>query len=144
MQHTFMASAVKILTKYEFNDVINNILEAQEYYSKKNYQETISNSLLALDNTMKYICISKKWIVSLNSGTKLINIICNSKLIPGYMQTQYTSLSNILKINISSLKKSKPLKPSSDIPEYFAVFALQSTIASIIFLMNAFEDSNKY
>ena len=30
------------------------------------------------------------------------------------------------------------------IPEYFAAFALQSTITNIIFLMNAFEDSNKY
>ncbi|WP_196600016.1 DUF7014 domain-containing protein [Pectinatus frisingensis] len=144
LQYNFMATAIKILTKYEFTDVVNNLLKAQEDYCDKNYQKTISNSLLAINNTMRYICVSKKWIVTLNSGTKLINVICNSKLIPGYLQTQYTSLSNILKIDITSLRRNKELKSSSEIPEYFAMFALQSTIINIIFLMNAFEDSNKY
>ena len=144
LQYTFMATAIKILTKHKFNDVITSLLKAQEDYYGKNYQKTISNSLLAINDTMRYICVSKKWIVSLNSSKRLINIICNSKLIPGYLQTQYTSLSNILKIDLTSLRKNGELKPSSDIPEYFAAFALQSTITNIIFLMNAFEDSNKY
>ena len=41
LQYTFMATAIKILTKHKFNDVITSLLKAQEDYYGKNYQKTI-------------------------------------------------------------------------------------------------------
>ena len=142
-QFTFLAVAVRLLDKHKFSIALNTLIKAQDFYSIEDYQKSLTNALLAIDNTMQSICMNKKWINTVGSRSKLINIICNSKLIPGYLQNQYTSLVNILRIDPLSLRHKDHYKTSDDIPEYFTAFALQSTIASIIFLIRAYEDTEK-
>ncbi|TCS78154.1 STM4504/CBY_0614 family protein [Pectinatus cerevisiiphilus] len=145
-QYVFIKPAIKILDDYDFHDALIEMIRAHEYYRNGEYQKSITELLKVLDSTMKSICICKNWIVNSNTSARLINIICNNKLIPGYLQVQYTSLNNILKMDFSTMKTKakRQINQSVGIPEYFTAYALQLTAANVIFLVKAFEDSESH
>ncbi len=93
---------------------------------------------------MKIICKAKDWIVSSTDGAaKLINTILDNGLIQGSFQQQLTSLRTLLESGTPTVRNRNSGHGQGTvqvvIPDYLALYGLNTAAANIVLLVSAFE-----
>lgn len=119
-------------------------LKAHEHYRHKRYKECLVESLKSLESLMKGICKQHSWeFKESDPAKKLINICLEKKLVPEYLQNQFSSLRIVLESGVPTIRnKEGGHGQGADIttvPEHFASYTLHLTASNLLFLMQCNE-----
>ena len=91
---------------------------------------------------MKAICDKQKWSYGPgDTAQKLIDICLSNGLVPGYLQSQFTSLRNLLESGVPTVRNKLgghgQGTSSIQVPESIAMYALHLAASNIVFLAKA-------
>ena len=138
--------ALHLLRASHFAGAEKEFRKAHKHYRKKEFEDAISESLKALESTLKVICKRKKWLFDEEKDTakKLIQIVFSHGLIPKYLQSQFTSLQSLLESGVPTMRNRDSGHGRGTtrrrIPSCLAAFALHLTASAIVFLAEAAEE----
>ncbi len=116
--------------------------KAHKHYREQEFEGTISESLKALESTLKVICTRKGWSFSeRDTASKLIQIVFDHELIPNYLQSQFNGLRTILEGGVPTIRNrdgghgtgATPRR----VPAHLAAYVLHQTASAIVFLTEA-------
>ena len=135
--------ALQILQAPHFSGAEKEFLEAHKHYREHEFEDAISDSLKALESTLKVICQRQGWPFDEKRATAstLIQIIFDNDLIPPYLQSQFNSLQSILESGVPTIRNRDGGHGSGatprDVPAHLAAYALHLTASAIVFLAEA-------
>ena len=138
-------SALHLLQAPHFAGAEKEFLKAHKRYREQEFEDTISESLKALESTLKVICKLKGWSFSEeDTASKLIDIVFNHGLIPKYLQCQFNSLQSLLVSGVPTMRNrdsghGRGTAPRK-VPANLAAYALHLTASAIVFLAEAAGD----
>ena len=137
--------ALRLLKASHFAGAEKEFHTAHEHYRHQRFQESINESLKALESTMKVICKRKRW--SFREGdtaSKLIQIVFDRGLIPNYLQSQFNGLRTILEGGVPTIRNRDGGHGTGatprQVPSHLAAYALHLTASAIVFLAEAAGD----
>ena len=94
--------ALHLLKAAHFAGAEKEFHTAHKHYRHQRFQESINESLKALESTLKVICTRKEWSFSeRDTASKLIQIVFGHGLIPNYLQSQFNGLRTILEGSVA-------------------------------------------
>ena len=137
--------ALHLLQAPHFAGVEKEFRKAHKRYREQEFEDTISESLKALESTLKVICKRKEWSFSEgDTASKLIQIVLNHGLIPKYLQNQFDSLRSLLVSGVPTMRNrdsghGRGATPRQ-IPAHLAAYSLHLTASAIVFLAEAAGD----
>lgn len=137
--------ALHLLQAPHFAGAKEEFLKAHTRYREQEFEDTISESLKALESTLKVICKRKGWPFSEeDTARKLIQIVFNHGLIPKYLQSQFSSLQSLLVSGVPTMRNrdsghGRGTTPRQ-VPAHLAGYALHTTASAIVFLAEAAGD----
>ena len=116
--------------------------KAHEHYRHQRFQESINESLKALESTLKVICKRKRWSFSERDvASKLIQIVFDRGLIPNYLESQFNGLRTILEGGVPAIRNRDSGHGTGttprQVPAHLAAYALHQTASAIVFLAEA-------
>jgi len=117
----------------------NEFLSAHEHYRHKRYKECLNDCLKSFESLMKAIHEKHSWPYNQNdTAKKLINSCLTNKLIPEYLQNQFTSVRILLESGIPTVRNKEGGHGQgaevSTVPEYLASYTLNLTATNLLFL----------
>ncbi len=130
-----------LLNSTTFKNANDEFLSAHEHFRFKRNKECLVDCLKTMETTMKIICNENGWTYSQNDTAKnLIDICLKNKLIPDYLQTQFSTIRAVLESGIPTLRNKlgghgqgiQTIK----VPEYFANYMLHLTATTVHFLIS--------
>lgn len=133
---------LQFLAEKAYQGANDEFLKAHEHYRHRRYPECLNECLKSFESTMKVICTKRKWPYTQDDTAKrLLGICFDNSLIPSFLQAQFTALRSILESGVPTARNKlsghgQGTTPT-DIPEYFAQYALNMTAANILFLIKA-------
>ena len=137
--------ALALLTAEGFIGASEEFLKAHEHYRKKEYSSSMQEALKAFESTLKTICTKKKWRSdpARDTASRLLEIVFTNKLIPDFLQTEFTALKATLESGLPTTRNKlaghgQGEKPRP-VPDYFAAYALHLTAANILLLVRAYQ-----
>jgi hypothetical protein len=138
--------ALALLTNPAFQGANEEYLKAHEHYRHGRYPECLVDCLKAFESTMKIICGRKRWKHNhTDTASKLIEVCLSNGLVPTFTQQQLTSLRTLLESGVPTLRNKQAGHGQGtqrhDVPSHLARFALHSTAAVIVLLIEAHQDS---
>lgn len=135
---------LNLLADLEFSGANDEFLKAHEHYRHARYQECLIECLKAFESVMKIICNQKGWKSKSGANAtarELVSTCLQNKLIPDYLQTQFSSLENLLVSGVPTLRNKNGGHGQGDsdvsVPNYFAQYSLHMTASTILFLIEA-------
>ncbi len=136
--------ALRLLSSQDFSGAEQEFLIAHEHYRKQKYKEAITNALKAFESTMKTICSKCGWTYDPNACAKdLIKVVFDNKLLPEYLNTQFSTLKSILESGIPTVRNKTSGHGQGEqptvVPEYLTAYVLHLTASNIVFLMEAYK-----
>ena len=140
------AEAVKptlaVLHDKRFAGAEKEFLSAHEHYRSGKSEEAITDSLKALESTMKSICAKRKWTYKETDTAKsLLDVCFREELIPSYLQSEFTSLRSVLESGVPTVRNKQGGHGSGPVPRsvppHLVSYVLHLTAASILFLVEA-------
>ena len=97
--------ALHLLNGPQFAGAEKEFLKAHKHYREQEFEDTISESLKALESTLKVICKQKGWsFIERDTASKLIQIVFDNGLIPTYLQSQFNSLRSLLVSGVPTMR----------------------------------------
>lgn len=119
----------------------DEFLSAYEHYRHKRYKECLNDCLKSFESLMKAIHDKNGWQYKpADTSKKLINSCLENKLVPEYLQNQFSSIRNLLESGIPTVRnKEGGHGQGSDItkvPEHLASYTLHLTATNLLFLAN--------
>jgi len=119
-------------------------LKAHEHYRHKRYKECLVESLKSLESLMKGICKQHSWdFKESDPAKKLINICLYQKLVPEYLQNQFSSLRVVLESGVPTIRNKEGGHGQgadvTTVPKHFASYTLHLTASNLLFLMQCNE-----
>lgn len=119
--------------------VNDEFLSAHEHYRHQNYKECLNDCLKAFESMMKSIHVKRGWDFNQNdTAKKLINGCLTNKLIPEYMQNEFSSLRSLLESGIPTIRNKEGGHGQghevTTVPEHLASYALHLTASNLLFL----------
>jgi len=119
-------------------------LKAHENYRHKRYKECLVECLKAIESLMKGICKQHSWeFKESDPAKKLINVCLEKKLVPEYLQNQFSSLRILLESGVPTIRNKEGGHGQgaevSTVPEHFASYTLHLTASNLLFLMQCNE-----
>ena len=137
--------ALRLLQAAHFAGAEQEFHKAHQHYRDQEYEDTISESLKALESTLKVICGQKGWAVSeRDTASDLIRIVLDQELIPRYLQSQFNGLRTILEGGVPTIRNRNSGHGAGatprQVPAYLAAYALHMTASAIVFLAGASGD----
>ena len=123
----------------------DEFLSAHDHYRHKRYKESLNDCLKSFESLMKAIHEKHSWPYSQNdSAKKLINSCLSNKLVPEYLQNQFSSVRILLESGIPTVRNKKGGHGQgaevSNVPEYLASYTLHLTATNLLFLANCEEE----
>ena len=118
----------------------DEFLSAHEHYRHKRYKECINDCLKSFESLMKAILKKNSWPYEpSDTSKKLINRCLHNKLVPGYLQTQFSSvLELLLASGVPTIRNKEGSHGQgievSTVPEHLASYALHLTATNLSFL----------
>ncbi len=133
------------LSAQEFAGVNQEFLKAHEHYRHGRYKECLNECLKAFESTMKAICQKQGWQYNKNDTAKrLIDICFKNKLIPDFLQSQFSALRALLESGIPTVRSKLGAHGQGAqkviVPKYFAGYILHLTATTILFLIEAHKE----
>ena len=134
--------ALHLLKASHFAGAEQEFHKAHEHYRHQRFQESINESLKALESTLKVICKRKGWSFSERDvASKLIQIVFDRGLIPNYLQSQFNGLRTILEGGVPTIRNRDSGHGTGttprQVPAHLAAYALHLTASAIVFLAGA-------
>ena len=131
---------LNLLLDIKFKGANEEYLKAHEHYRHGRNKECLSECLKAFESTMKIICGEKGWSYNQSDTSKrLINICLQNNLIPSFIQTQFSSVENLLQSGIPTIRNRLSGHGQGQIPQSvddeMTRYALNLTGTNIIFLI---------
>lgn len=137
--------AITLLHDNKFLGAEEEFMQAHDHFRQNNYKDAIHSAGKAFESVMKTICDLKGWGYDKNKATAapLVQILFEKELIPNYLQSEFTSLSTLLKNGVPVVRNrigghGQGATPTQ-IPEYIATYALHMLAANIVFLVEAYK-----
>lgn len=148
--HSEVVKPVLFLLKSNkmYSGANQEFLKAHEHYRHKRYKECLVESLKSLESLMKGICKQHKWDFKENDpAKKLINVCLDKKLVPEYLQNQFSSLRIVLESGVPTIRNKEGGHGQgaevTTVPEHFASYTLHLTASNLLFLMQCNENYGK-
>ncbi len=126
----------------------NEFLSAYEHYRHKRYKECLNDCLKSFESLMKAIHEKHSWPYDSGATAKrLINSCLANKLVPEYLQNQFSSVRLLLESGIPTVRNKKGGHGQgtevSTVPEYLASYTLHLTASNLLFLAKCEEQYTK-
>lgn len=137
--------ALALLAAERFTGASDEFLKAHEHYRKKEFAASMQEALKAFESTLKTICTRKKWRFDPEKDTasRLLEIVFANKLIPDFLQTEFTALKATLESGLPTARNKRAGHGQGEkprlIPDYFAAYALHLAAANILLLVRAYQ-----
>lgn len=134
--------ALRVLAGAEYEGANAEFLSAHEHYRARKYKECLNDCLKAFESTLKAVCVQREWNFSANDTAKrLLEIVFDNKLIPGFMQSHFTALRTSLESGVPTVRNrlsGHGQGPElTEIPESIAGYVLHLTAANVLLLTRA-------
>lgn len=122
----------------------DEFLSAHEHYRHKRYKECLNDCLKSFESLMKAIHEKHSWSYGQNdTAKKLINSCLSNKLVPEYLQNQFSSVRILLESGIPTVRNKEgghgQGSEISTVPEHLASYTLHLTATNLLFLANCEE-----
>ena len=122
----------------------DEFLSAHEHYRHERYKECLNDCLKSFESLMKAIHEKHSWLYDPSAPAKtLINSCLENKLVPEYLQTQFSSVRGLLESGIPTVRNKKGGHGQgtevSTVPEHLASYALHLTATNLLFLVKCEE-----
>lgn len=126
----------------------NEFLSAHEHYRHKRYKECLNDCLKSFESLMKAIHEKHSWPYNANDTSKtLINSCLKNKLVPEYLQNQFSSVRLLLESGIPTVRNKEGGHGQgtevSTVPEHLASYTLHLTATNLLFLAKCEEQYRK-
>ena len=100
--------ALHLLKASHFAGAEKEFHKAHKHYRHQRFQESINESLKALESTLKVICKRKGWsFCERDPASKLIQTVFDQELIPNYLQSYFNGLRTTLADGVPTIRKPK-------------------------------------
>lgn len=132
--------ALKILSGTdEYEGALSEFMSAHEHYRHGKYKESLNDCLKSFESLMKAIHDKNNWQYnSYDTASKLIKSCFDNKLIPSYLQGQFTSLKTMLETGIPTIRnKNSGHGQGSEVTtvdEELVSYMLHLTATNLLFL----------
>ena len=131
---------ISLLWNKTFHGANDEYMKAHEHYRHGRNKEAIAECLKAFESTIKIICKEKGWVFQESDTSKTLILICfNNGLIPSYLQSQFTSLRNLLESGIPTIRNKVGSHGQGQnkvtAEDNLVRYALNLTSSNIIFLV---------
>ncbi|MEZ8704550.1 STM4504/CBY_0614 family protein [Vibrio cyclitrophicus] len=125
----------------------DEFLSAHEHYRHKRYKECLNDCLKSFESLMKAIHDKHAWSYNKNdTAKKLINSCLSNKLVPEYLQNQFSSVRTLLESGIPTVRNKEGGHGQgaeiSNVPEHLASYTLHLTATNLLFLAKCEEQYN--
>ncbi|MBF0610327.1 MAG: abortive infection family protein [Magnetococcales bacterium] len=140
------AEAVKpvlaVLRDSKFKGANEEFLKAHEHYRHRRFKESVVEALKAFESTMKTVCHLRGWKYDSEAPAKKLFITCrNNGLFPAYLESQFNHLIGALENGIPTIRNKNGAHGQGmdpiPVPEYLVRYALNLTASTILFIMEA-------
>lgn len=142
--------AFRLLLQHGFEGALAEFQLAHKQYrdGPEHYDDSLTNCLKSLESTLKTICNRRNWTYGAgDTVSKLLDLVFARKLIPGYLQSHFTSLRATLESGLPTIRNREGGHGSgekpNDVPEYLAAYQLHLTASAIVFLIRANESFSR-
>lgn len=117
----------------------DEFLSAHEHYRHKRYKECLNDCLKSFESLMKAIHDKHSWSYNKNdTAKKLISSCLANKLVPEYLQSQFSSIRSLLESGIPTVRNKEgghgQGSEVTSVPEYLASYTLHLTATNLLFL----------
>ena len=117
----------------------DEFLSAHEHYRHKQYKECLNDCLKSFESLMKAIHDIHSWQYNPNdTAKKLINSCLTNKLVPEYLQNQFSSVRALLESGIPTVRNKEgghgQGSQITNVPEHLASYTLHLTATNLLFL----------
>nr|WP_310615727.1 hypothetical protein [Pantoea cypripedii] len=117
----------------------DEFLAAHEHYRHKRYKECLNDCLKSFESLMKAIHDKHQWHYNQSdTASKLVNSCLSHNLIPGYLQSQFTSLKTMLETGVPTIRNKNSGHGQGadvkDVPEDMASYMMHLTATNLLFL----------
>lgn len=134
--------ALVALSEKCFRGANEEFLKAHQLYRKGDLKGAIAECLKAFESTMKVICDRRNWPYSANDTARpLIDVLFKHKLIPDYLQSEFSALRTVLESGEPTLRNRTSGHGQGSIPiefpAFLASYVLHLTASTILFLCEA-------
>lgn len=138
--------AFNLLNSTTFKNANDEFVSAHEHFRFKRNKECLVDCLKTMETTMKIICNENGWTYNQNDTAKtLIDTCFKNKLIPDYLQTQFSSLRAMLESGIPTLRNKLGAHGQGiqkiKVPDHFANYMLHLTATTVQFLVSCQKES---
>jgi hypothetical protein len=126
-----------------FSGPLQEFLEAHERYRKGEHKDAIVSACKAFESTLKAICTVRSWAFDAHKDTaiKLLEIVLANRLVPPYLQQQFTSLRSVLESGVPTVRNKTSGHGQGPtptvIPAHLVAYTLHLTASNIVFLIEA-------
>lgn len=126
----------------------DEFLSAHQHYRNKRYKECLNDCLKSFESLMKAIHDKHSWHYNQNdTAKKLINSCLTNKLVPEYLQNQFSSIRILLESGIPTLRNKEgghgQGSEVTSLPEHLASYTLHLTATNLLFLAKCEEEYEK-
>jgi hypothetical protein len=133
--------AFNLLNSTTFKNANDEFLSAHEHFRFKRKKECLADCLKTMETAMKIICNENGWTYNQNDTAKtLIDICFKNKLVPDYLQTQFSSMRAVLESGIPTLRNKLGGHGQGTkritVPDHFANYMLHLTATTVHFLIS--------
>jgi AbiJ N-terminal domain 4 len=135
--------ALALLRDPDFKGPNAEFLRAHEHHRQGRQEECLVDCLKAFESTMKVICDQRRWPYDKSRATSkdLIGIVLTKELVPLHFQNEFTGLRTMLESGVPAVRNKNAAHGGGGqvrkVPPYLASFALHSTAANILLLIEA-------
>lgn len=139
---------LKVLgTNKKYIGANDEFLSAHEHYRHKRYKECLNECLKSFESLMKAIHDIHLWKYNPNyTAQKLINSCLANKLVPEYLQNQFSSVRILLESGIPTVRNKEGGHGQgaavTNVPEHLASYTLHLTATNLLFLVKCEEQYN--
>jgi hypothetical protein len=126
-----------------FSGPLQEFLDAHRKYREGEHKDAILGAAKAFESVLKAICTARHWTFDphKDAASKLVRIVLDNKLIPEYLQNQFTHLLGVLDTGISTIRNKSASHGQGatvqDVPEHLVSYALHLTASNIVFLIES-------
>lgn len=125
----------------KYSGANDEFLSAYEHYRHKRYKECLNDCLKSFESLMKAIHEKHSWPYRpTDTAKKLINSCLENKLVPEYLQNQFSSVRILLESGIPTVRNKEGGHGQgaavSNVPEHLASYTLHLTATNLLFLAN--------
>lgn len=140
--------ALMLLSDPRFAGAEEEFRAAHAHYKAGEYKDCAVDALNALESTMKAICDAKKWACPKGArATDLVKILRRENLFPEFADLSFEQLFATLKSGLPALRNETGGHGQGpapvEVPQYVAAYGLNLAASKIVFLVEAFKQSEK-